>query len=55
MDGRLFSQIIGAEIMAENLAREMELEMVNVFRNIMVTGALMGFARYVAKDDRIIG
>jgi len=52
---RAMGHEIGAEIMAENLAREMELEMVNVFRNIMVTGALMGFARYVAKDDRIIG
>lgn len=29
-----------------------ELEMVNFFRNIMVTGALLGFARYVAKDPR---
>jgi hypothetical protein len=29
--------------------------MVNFFRNIMVTGALLGFARYVAKDNRIIG
>jgi len=52
---RAMGHEIGAEIMAENLAREMELEMVNVFRNIMVTGALLGFARYVAKDDRIIG
>jgi hypothetical protein len=33
----------------------MELEMVNVFRNIMVTGALLGFARFVAKDNRVIG
>jgi hypothetical protein len=35
--------------------REKELEMVNVFRNIMVAGALMGFARWVAKDKRIVG
>ncbi|NET34783.1 MAG: hypothetical protein F6K19_22615 [Cyanothece sp. SIO1E1] len=31
-----------------------ELEMINFFRNIMVTGALLGFARYVATDNRII-
>jgi hypothetical protein len=35
--------------------REKELEMVNVFRTIMVAGALMGFARWVAKDKRIVG
>ena len=46
---------LGAEMMAADLAREMELEMVNFFRNIMVFGALLGFARYVAKDNRIIG
>lgn len=46
---------LGAELMSENLARERELEMVNVFRNIMVTGALMAFARFVAKDKRFIG
>src|SRR5688572_27635304 len=32
-----------------------ELEMVNFFRNIMVTGALLAFAQYVAKDKRVIG
>lgn len=32
-----------------------ELEMVNGFRNIMLIGALLGFAKYVAVDDRIIG
>ncbi len=31
--------------MAINRAREKELEMVNIFRNIMVTGALLGFAK----------
>lgn len=46
---------LGAETMMTDLAREQELEMVNVFRNIMVTGALLGFAKYVAKDDRVIG
>ena len=44
-----------AEMMTPDLAREMELEMVNVFRNIMVTGALLGFAKFAAKDKRIIG
>ncbi len=46
---------LGIENMTADLAREKELEMVNVFRNIMVTGALLGFARYVAKDKRVIG
>jgi len=41
--------------MTADLAREQELEMVNLFRNIMVTGALIGFARYVARDKRVIG
>lgn len=35
--------------------REKELEMVNFFRNIMVTGALLGFAKYVARDKRVTG
>jgi hypothetical protein len=39
-----------AMMMTADLQREKELEMVNVFRNIMVAGALMGFARYVAVD-----
>jgi hypothetical protein len=42
-------------MMTEAVAREKELELVNVFRNIMVTGALLGFARYVAKDKRVVG
>ncbi|MFD1255752.1 hypothetical protein ACFQ3S_03005 [Mucilaginibacter terrae] len=40
--------------MTGSVEREKELEMVNFFRNLMVTGALLGFARYVAKDKRII-
>ena len=44
-----------AEMMGIDLERTKELEMINVFRNIMVTGALMGFAKYVAIDKRIIG
>ncbi len=46
---------LGIENMTSNLDREKELEMVNVFRNIMVTGALLGFAKFVAKDKRVIG
>ena len=41
--------------MNTNIDREKELEMVNFFRNIMVTGALLAFAKFVAKDKRIIG
>jgi hypothetical protein len=46
---------IGLETMTADIAKEKELEMVNFFRNLMVTGALLGFAKYVAKDKRIIG
>ncbi len=52
---RANGQELGTEMMTADLAREMELEMVNFFRNIMVVGALLGFARYVAKDNRVIG
>lgn len=41
--------------MAGDAARNQELEMVNFFRNIMVIGALLGYARFVAKDKRIVG
>jgi hypothetical protein len=44
-----------AESMTTLLEKEKELEMVNFFRNIMVTGALLAFAKFVAKDKRIIG
>ena len=43
------------EMMGIDLERAKEMEMINVFRNIMVTGALLGFARFVARDKRIIG
>ncbi|MDN4165113.1 hypothetical protein QWY31_06350 [Cytophagales bacterium LB-30] len=43
------------EMMVSDLGRTQELEMINVFRNIMVAGALLGFAKYVATDKRIIG
>jgi hypothetical protein len=46
---------LGAEIMTADLAREKQLEMVNFFRNIMVSGALLAFAKFVAKDQRLIG
>jgi hypothetical protein len=52
---RALGHELGGEMMTPDLQREMELEMVNVFRNIMVTGALLGFARFVAKDNRVIG
>jgi hypothetical protein len=45
----------GTDAMTGDMAKEMELEMVNFFRNIMVTGALLGFAKFVAKDKRVIG
>lgn len=32
-----------------------EIEMVNGFRNIMLVGALLGFAKYIATDKRIVG
>jgi len=44
---------IDVTAMTENVAREKELEMVNFFRNIMITGALMAFAQYVSRDKRL--
>jgi hypothetical protein len=52
---RAMGHELGTENMTADLAREKELEMVNFFRNIMVTGALLAFAKFVAKDKRIIG
>ena len=50
---------VGGEIttgsMTAEISREKELEMVNFFRNLMVAGALMAFAKFVAKDKRIFG
>ncbi|MCE2994116.1 MAG: hypothetical protein ACK5RG_11060 [Cyclobacteriaceae bacterium] len=46
---------LGTEMMAADLAREKELEMVNFFRNIMVIGALLAFGKFVAKDKRVVG
>lgn len=52
---RAMGNELGIEAMTPDLAREMEFEMVNVFRNIMVAGALLGFAKSVAKDNRLVG
>ncbi|MCF2446633.1 hypothetical protein L0657_21930 [Dyadobacter sp. CY345] len=52
---RAMGHELGVENMTTDLAQEQELEMVNLFRNIMVTGALIGFARFVARDKRVIG
>lgn len=46
---------LGIENMTADLAREKELEIVNFFRNIMVTGALLAFAKFVATDKRLVG
>ena len=46
---------LSTENMTADLLREKELEMVNFFRNIMVTGALLAFAKFVAKDKRVTG
>lgn len=51
---RAMGQELGTESMTIDVTREKELEMVNFFRNIMVTGALMAFAKFVSKDKRII-
>jgi hypothetical protein len=51
---RAMGHELGTENMTADLAREKELEMVNFFRNIMVTGALLAFAKFVAKDKRVI-
>lgn len=46
---------LDAGMMSMVVDREKELETVNIFRNILVTGALLGFAKYVARDRSIIG
>ncbi len=52
---RAAGQETGMENMTADLTKARELEMINVFRNIMVAGALLGFAKYIAKDKRVIG
>ncbi len=52
---RAMGHELDATAMSATIDREKELELVNFCRNIMVTGALFGFAKFVAKDKRIIG
>jgi hypothetical protein len=52
---RALGTALPVEMMTADMAREQELEMLNVFRNIMVVAALLGYAKYVAKDKRFIG
>ncbi len=52
---RAMGSELDTHMMTADMNREQELEMVNFFRNIMIVGALLGFAGYVAKDKRIIG
>lgn len=52
---RALGSELGREAMKIDLTREKELEMVNFFRNIMITGALMAFAKFAAKDKQVIG
>lgn len=52
---RAMGHELGVENMTADPAREQELEMINLFRNMMVTGALIGFARFVARDKRFVG
>lgn len=53
--GSMGHELSSTVAMAADIGREKELETVNFFRNIMLVGALLGFAKYVAKDHRIIG
>ena len=46
---------IDTNMMMGMAAREKELETINIFRNVMVFGALLGFAKYVARDNRMVG
>jgi hypothetical protein len=46
---------VDASMMMAGAIQAKEMEMVNFFRNLMVAGALLGFARFVAKDKRVIG
>lgn len=52
---RALGHEIETTTMMASIEREKELEMVNFFRNIMITGALLGFAKHVAKDKRVTG
>lgn len=52
---RVLVQEIVIDGISADFRLEKELKMVNFFRNILVMGALMGFAKFVAKDKRIVG
>lgn len=52
---RALGHELNVETMTGSLEKEKELEMVNFFRNLMITGALLAFARFVAKDKRFLG
>jgi hypothetical protein len=52
---RALGHDLDVSTMTANPDREKELEIVNFCRNIMVTGALLAFAKYVAGDKRIRG
>ena len=52
---RAMGQELDSSMMMSNIDREKELELVNFFRNIMLVGALLAFAKFVARDKRIIG
>jgi hypothetical protein len=52
---RAMGHDLGTDLMTPDLAREQELELVNFFRNIMIFGALLAFAKFVAKDKRGFG
>ena len=51
---RALGHELDAGNMMADIGRERELEMVNFLRNIMVTGALLAFAKFVAKDNRVV-
>lgn len=36
-------------------AAQYENDMLNIFRNLMITGALLVYAKYAARDKRVIG
>lgn len=55
LPGAMGNELGTETMMSAGLMREKELERVNFFRNLMVAGALLGFAQFIAKDNRVIG
>jgi hypothetical protein len=51
---RAMGHELGTETMTSDLARKKELEAVNFFLNILVTGALLAFSKFVAKNKTLI-